>query len=99
MIRYVVMLRRRPELSREDFLAAWLGQHLAMARDLPGVVDAVFMPSASVDSDYDGVGYLDFVDLEAMQAALATQAALTLRAHTATFAASEEVVRCVVNVP
>ncbi|MSW40913.1 MAG: EthD family reductase, partial [Actinobacteria bacterium] len=32
MIRYVVVLRRRADLTREQFLHVWLTEHLPMAR-------------------------------------------------------------------
>ena len=37
MIQYVVMLYRRRELTQKNFEAAWLGEHRAIALDLPSL--------------------------------------------------------------
>ncbi|MEI6372247.1 MAG: EthD family reductase [Actinomycetes bacterium] len=97
MIRYVVVLRRRADLTREQFLHVWLTEHLPMARALPGVRAVAFHAAARPDSDYDGMGTLDFDDLESLEASLVGSGALALRAHTATFADSEGSVRIVVE--
>ena len=96
MIRYVVMLRRRADVPRDEFLTAWLGEHFERAQALPGAMNATFMPSVDADSAFDGVGFIDFATREAMDDALATVEARDLRAHTATFSDSEGAARCVV---
>lgn len=102
MIRYVAALRRLPGSSVEAFLEAWLGEHRALARALPHVRSVVFQPSVPVpgmELSYDGVGFLDFDSLDDLRASLSSDQALALRAHTATFADAESVVRAVVVPP
>ena len=102
MVRYVALLRRRPGTSREEFLQSWLGHHRSLAGQLPGLVRLEFMPTLdddATDGTFDGMGYLDFPDRRTMDAALASQQAKALRAHTQTFADSGSAVRLVVQVP
>ncbi len=37
MIRRFSLVRRRPDLTREAFLAAWTGEHVELAKRLPGL--------------------------------------------------------------
>ena len=97
MIRYVVVLRRREDFTREQFLDVWLSEHLPLAQLLPGVRAVAFHPAARSDGEFDGMGTLDFDDLESLEACLASQAAMELRAHTSTFADSDGSVRVVVD--
>jgi hypothetical protein len=102
MVRYVAVLRRRPDVTREVFLASWLGEHLSLARQLPHVADVQFLPTceeAGGDDAPDGVGFLDFPDLGSLEESLASEQARALRAHTATFADSAAAVRVIVEVP
>lgn len=99
MIRYIVVLRRRQDLSREEFLRVWMGEHLPMAQSLPGVRAVTFLPSVYADSPFDGMGTLDFDDVESLETCLATEQAKRLRAHTSTFADSDASSRVVVAVP
>ncbi|MBI1377322.1 MAG: EthD family reductase [Frankiales bacterium] len=100
MIRYIAVLRRRPGSTTEEFLAAWLGEHRALASALPHVRSVLFQPTANVpgiDQAYDGVGFLDFDSVEDLRRSLASEEALALRAHTATFAEPGSAVRVVVD--
>lgn len=102
MLYYTVVLERRPDVDQASFERLWLGDHLAMARDLPGIAGAAFHPRAtSVDPDdpVGGVGYLCFPDDAALAAALRTPAALAMREHTATFAATDRTRRLVARDP
>lgn len=98
MIQYVVMLYRRRELTQEDFEAAWLGEHRAIALDLPGIVEAEFLPrvqQGADDAGPHGIGRLTFENSEALAVALASEVAARLRAHTATFADSDASIRMI----
>jgi uncharacterized protein (TIGR02118 family) len=102
MIRYVAVLTRRPGSSTEEFLTAWLGEHQQLARALPLVRRVEFQPSvevAGLPTSYDGVGFLEYDSVADLQASLASEQALALRAHTATFADSDAAVRAVVGPP
>ena len=37
MIRRFSLVRKRPELSSEEFLARWTGEHVELAKRLPGL--------------------------------------------------------------
>jgi hypothetical protein len=97
---YCVILSRRPELSREQFLEIWLGEHRRLIGRLSGLVEVRQFPAADPDlAECDGIGLLVFATAEAMTAALASDAAKELRAHTATFALSGEARRMVLDEP
>jgi uncharacterized protein (TIGR02118 family) len=100
MIYYTVMLRRRSDLTHEDFVRVWLGEHLPLANRLPGLIEARFMPRAegvapAAEEPPDGLGVLVFASVADLEAALATPAAVELRLHTSTFADSDAAVRLV----
>jgi hypothetical protein len=97
VIRYTVLLRRADGVDRERFLHMWLGEHQAMAWRQPGVLHVAFHPTVAEQGDFDGIGQLDFVDEAALNDALSTDAARRLRAHTATFADLESIIRVVVD--
>jgi uncharacterized protein (TIGR02118 family) len=104
MIYYTVVLRRRSDLTHAEFEQAWLGEHLPLAKRLPGLVEARFLPrepdaSQTDDDPPDGVGLLVFESVADLDAALATPAAAQLRRHTATFADSDRAVRLVARDP
>jgi len=92
---YCVVMKRRPDLTRAEFLRVWLGEHRAMALKLPGVISANFMPTAADDDRADGVGILSFASEAALKKALGSEVARRLRAHTATFADSAAATRLV----
>ncbi len=92
---YCVVLKRRAELSRAEFLHAWLGEHRALAVQLPGVVSVVFMPTADGTQGADGMGLLSFASSADLERALNSEIARRLRAHTATFADSAAATRLV----
>ncbi len=95
---YCVVLTRRADRSREEFLHAWLVEHRALIERLPGVRDVQLLPVAEPsDGGPDGVGLLFFADGDALQAALASDEAKALRPHTATFARSESAQRLILS--
>jgi len=98
MIHYVVMLYRRRELTQAQFESAWLGDHLFLARQLPGIIAAEFLPryrSGADDEGPHGIGRLIFGSQDALELALSTGTARALREHTATFADSTATIRMV----
>lgn len=100
MIRYVVVLYRRPGSTREEFQAGW-AEHGELVRRLPGVLAVTLSPSvqeaAINDDDFDGIGFLDFPDVATMDACLASAQARAVREHTATFADAQRAQRFVVH--
>lgn len=73
MFKAVVLLKRRPELTREAFLDWWLGQHADLARELPGLRRLVFNVVAGDDAEFDGVSELWFDSQADFEAAYATE--------------------------
>jgi hypothetical protein len=97
---YAVLLSRRPELSREQFLHIWLGEHRSLMAELPKLAEARLFPTVDpATAGCDGLGLLIFASAEDMAEALASDAAKRLRAHTGTFARSEEAHRMLLDEP
>jgi len=91
---YCVLLTRREDVSRDEFLRAWLGEHRKLIGELPGLADVQLLPVADpVPGGPDGVGLLYFRSGAELTSALASPAALRLREHTASFARSAEATR------
>jgi uncharacterized protein (TIGR02118 family) len=95
-----VLLRRAGTLSRAQFLRAWLDEHRALAERLPGLREVRLLPVAEPPgAGFDGVGLLFFDSRAALDGALASEAAVALRAHTATFAQSDAAIRLLLSEP
>lgn len=91
---YCVLLARREDISRDEFLRAWLGEHRKLIGELPGLADVQLLPVADpAPGGPDGVGLLYFRSGAELTSALASAAALRLRKHTASFARSAEATR------
>jgi len=96
MIKYVVLLRRRPDVTREEFERAWLVDHHALVARLPGLRAYAFSLVVDVE-DYaaacDGMGELWFDDVESAMAAFESEIGQLVRADTGTFADSAQATR------
>ena len=68
----VILLRRRDDMTPEEFRQWWLHDHAPLAARLPGVRRIVFNAAADND-DVDGVSELWFDNEEAFTAAYATE--------------------------
>ena len=68
----VILLRRRDDMTPEEFRQWWLHDHAPLAAQLPGVRRIVFNAAADND-DVDGVSELWFDDEAAFTAAYATE--------------------------
>jgi hypothetical protein len=91
---YCVVLTRRDDVGREEFLRVWLVEHRKLIGKLPRLADARLLPvAAPAPGGPDGVGLLFFRTPAEMADALASPAALVLREHTGTFAKSAEATR------
>lgn len=97
MIRYVVMLPRRGDISDAEFRHRWIDEHGPLVASLPGLVRGELLPSVDPDADYAGIGILYFENLTSLDRALASDGAKQLRDHTKTFADSERAIRLVVS--
>jgi uncharacterized protein (TIGR02118 family) len=87
MIKLVFVLRRRPELSRDEFQTYWREQHAPLVRShadvlgvrryvqvhtLPDELHAPLRMSRGAPDAYDGVAELWFDSLDALGASVAT---------------------------
>jgi uncharacterized protein (TIGR02118 family) len=88
MIKAVVALNRRPDLSVEQFREHFHSTHIHLLRQLPGlrrlVVDFA-LPGPDAEPAYDGFGEDWFDDAEAMQQAFASPAGQAVLADAANF--------------
>lgn len=72
MIKRISFLRRKPGMSREAFLAHWMGPHADIVRNLPGLRGLRFGVVTRwhpEDAAWDGVGEVWFDSVEAAEAA------------------------------
>lgn len=71
MIKRIVLVRRLPALTREEFAEHWISRHAIVARRLPGLRRYVVnvLQGADSASGWDGVGELWFDDRAQMAAA------------------------------
>lgn len=81
MIKRVSLVRRKEGMSREDFLAHWMGAHADIVKQLPGLRGLRFgvverwSPNGQ---PWDGVGELWFDSVEAAERAFATEPYLSM---------------------
>jgi uncharacterized protein (TIGR02118 family) len=81
MQRVVLYLKRRTDLLQPVFFDWWLGQHRALAEQLPGLHQYVISLAADAqDGPFDGMAELWFDDLAAAEAAFASLAGQAARA-------------------
>ena len=70
MVKIMILLKRQDHLSFEEFEKWWLGQHRAMAAQMPGLKRACFnLRQGDEDSRYDGVSELWFDSLADFESA------------------------------
>jgi uncharacterized protein (TIGR02118 family) len=88
MIKVVVALNRRPDLSVDQFREHFYSTHIDLLRQLPGlrrlVVD-LSLPGPDAEPAYDGFGEDWFDDVEAMQQAFGSPAGQAVMADAANF--------------
>jgi uncharacterized protein (TIGR02118 family) len=76
VIKRVSLVRRHPDLSREQFLEHWMGRHADIVRSLPGLRGlrfGVVEEWSPADLAWDGVGEVWFDSVEAAEAAFAAE--------------------------
>ncbi len=73
MFKAIILLSRKEGATHEAFCDWWLGEHAALARELPGLRGLRFNVVESEDAPYDGVSELWFDSREAFDAAYATE--------------------------
>jgi uncharacterized protein (TIGR02118 family) len=80
MVRVHIWVRKKPELSAEEFAARWLEQHAPIARDgyehlLGYSVELVTRVPEGQVAPYDGVATLTWEDRDGFKADLSSEAA------------------------
>ena len=81
MIKRVSLVRRKPELSRDEFLAHWMGPHADIVRRLPGLRGlrfGVVERWTPEEASWDGVGELWFDSAEDAERAFSTEPYLSM---------------------
>jgi uncharacterized protein (TIGR02118 family) len=74
MIRRFSLVRKRPELSPEEFLARWTGEHVEIAKRLPGLRGYVIHVLDGEAPPYDGIAITSFDSREDAERAFADPA-------------------------
>lgn len=71
MVKSIVMLRRRPDLTHEEFDRHWRQVHAPLVLQLPGICRYVQNRPVDVGGEppHDGVSEVWFDDMEALRAA------------------------------
>lgn len=92
MIRRISLVRRRPELTRDQFLARWTGEHVQIASRLEGLRGYVIYVPEGESSLLDGIAVTSFDSRETAERAFSDpELAAELRRTRDEFAASVEV--------
>ena len=92
MIRRISLVKRLPELDRDEFLARWTGEHVEIARRLPGLRGYSILTLEGEAPPYDGIAITTFDSREAAEHAFAVPELAEGLARTRDeFAASVEV--------
>ena len=71
MYKVMIGLVRREDMTREEFIAWWTGEHAPLARTLPGVERIRF--NVLQDGPFDGIAELWFPSEQAMTDAYASE--------------------------
>lgn len=75
MVRRISLIRRKPEMSAEEFWAHYSGPHAAIVRQMPGLRRlALSRPAGPYAGAWDAVGELWFDTREALERAFADPA-------------------------
>lgn len=89
MVKAIYLIRRKPEMSREDFHRYWREVHGAIAARIPGLrryVQCHAIPRGSDDdAEYDGAAEAWFDDMDAVRYAVGSPEYAAARADEARF--------------
>jgi uncharacterized protein (TIGR02118 family) len=76
MIKMVALVRKKREMSKEDFRRYWLEVHAPLEKKWPGLKKYVISVAAGgfeEEAEYDGMAELWFEDEKALKKALASE--------------------------
>jgi uncharacterized protein (TIGR02118 family) len=71
LIRRLSLVKKAPGLGREEFLARWMGEHVEIARRLPGLRGYSILILDGEAPPYDGIAITTFDSREAAERAFA----------------------------
>ena len=91
MFKLVQLLTRDSDLSHEEFVDRWHGEHAEIAERLPNLRKyAVSVPTRPEHSEYDGVAELYFESEDAMKSAFGSDVGHELQQDVTEFADMDE---------
>jgi uncharacterized protein (TIGR02118 family) len=92
VFRRISLVRKRPDLTREEFLARWTGEHVEIAKRLPGLRGYVIQILDGADPPVDAIAITTFDSRDEAERAFADpEIAEGLRRTRDEFAASVDV--------
>lgn len=91
MLKVMVFLRKRDDVSREEFRAHWRGPHGAIALRMPGLRNYIQNHATADGGPWDGVAEMWFDDQAALGAAFTSAAAAEAAQDAASFIAETKV--------
>jgi uncharacterized protein (TIGR02118 family) len=62
MYKVIILIQKRDDWSREEFLEYWRTEHVTKAEEMPGVAKYTTAEIVDEDAEYDGVAELYFED-------------------------------------
>ena len=96
MIKVIALVRRRPDLDRDEFVRRWTEEHVRLSSALgmsPYRINIAREPQDDGSTPpYDGTAEMHWPDLETFRAALASPAGVLAGDDVARFAESVELV-------
>lgn len=84
MVKRISLVRRRDGMTREDFMAHWMGPHAEIAKQLPrlrGLRFGIVQQWTPSDAAWDGVGEIWFDSIEDAVAAFSSEPCRSLLAE------------------
>ena len=80
MVKLIALLKRKPELTKEQFAERWLNEHVKLSSQIPGLLEyRCNVAKTEQDSPgeplFDGTAELWFESVEVMEAAFETDLA------------------------
>lgn len=78
MIKLIALLKRKPEMTHEQFTRRWLDEHIKISSRMPGLrgyrinIATPHQPEGTVEPIYDGTAELWWDSVEDMEAAFAS---------------------------
>ena len=75
MIKYIIIIKRPPNMTIDDLRRWWLGSHATIAKRIPGLIKYVISPSvitSNEEPEYDGIAELWFNSIDDLNKARAS---------------------------